>query len=91
MKMLVFSFAFGIIHLFTSAWELKLYCSVKSGHLVDGIYDAVFWYMLVGGAIVYMLTMSMFTGHAGVGLHPSPRGRGRCRLQSPLWGLWAWC
>ena len=71
MKMLVFSFAFGIIHLFTGL-GVKLYCSVKSGHLVDGIYDAVFWYMLVGGAIVYMLTMSMFTDMLGLGFTLPP-------------------
>ena len=71
MKMLVFSFTFGIIHLFTGL-GVKLYCSVKSGHLADGIYDVVFWYMLVGGAIVYMLTMSMFTDMLGLGFTLSP-------------------
>lgn len=71
MKMLVFSFCFGIVHLFTGL-GVKLYCSVKSGHLADGIYDVVFWYMLVGGAIVYMLTMSMFTNMLGLGFTLPP-------------------
>ena len=71
MKMLVFSFCFGIVHLFTGL-GVKLYCSVKSGHLADGIYDVVFWYMLVGGAVVYMLTMSMFTEMLGLGFTLSP-------------------
>ena len=74
MKMLVFSFAFGIVHLFTGL-GVKLYVSVKSGHLADGIYDAVFWYLLVGGAVVYMLTMSMFTEMLGLGFTlPAPVG-----------------
>lgn len=60
MKMLVFSFAFGIVHLFAGLGA-KLYSCIKSGHILDGIYDAVFWYLLVGGAIVYILTIDMFT------------------------------
>ena len=59
MKMLVFSFAFGIVHLFAGLGA-KLYSCIKSGHILDGIYDAVFWYLLVGGAIVYILTIDMF-------------------------------
>ncbi|HIR24734.1 MAG TPA: V-type ATP synthase subunit I [Candidatus Egerieimonas faecigallinarum] len=65
MKMLVFSLCVGIIHLFTGL-GVKLYSSVKSGHLADGIYDVVFWYLLVGGAVVYMLTMSVFTEMLGL-------------------------
>ena len=71
MKMLVFSFCFGIVHLFTGL-GVKLYCSIKSGHLADGIYDVVFWYLLVGGAVIYMLTMSMFTDMLGLGFTLSP-------------------
>ncbi len=71
MKMLVFSFVFGIVHLFTGL-GVKLYASVKSGHPADGIYDVVFWYLLVGGAIVYMLTMSMFTEMLGLGFTLPP-------------------
>ena len=65
MKMLVFAFLLGIIHLFTGL-GIKFYTCVKSGSLKDAIYDAVFWYMLVGGGIVYLLTMSMFTDMLGL-------------------------
>lgn len=65
MKMLVFSFAFGIIHLFVGL-GIKLYTCVKHGQIKDAIYDVVFWYMLVGGGIVYLLTMSMFTDMLGI-------------------------
>ena len=74
MKMLVFSFAVGIIHLFMGLGA-KLYSCVKNGQIVDGIYDAVFWYMLVGGSIVYLLTMSMVTDMLGLGFTlPAPVG-----------------
>ena len=65
MKMLVFAFLIGIIHLFTGL-GIKFYTCVRNGSLKDGIYDAVFWYMLVGGGIVYLLTMSMFTDMLGL-------------------------
>lgn len=65
MKMLVFSFVIGIIHVFTGL-GIKLYTCIKSGKLLDGVYDAGFWYMLVGGAIIYLLTMPMFTGMLGL-------------------------
>lgn len=65
MKMLVFAFVLGIIHLFTGL-GVKLYSCIKSGQVLDGIYDVIFWYMLVGGGIVYLLTMSMFTEMLGL-------------------------
>ncbi len=61
MKMLVFSFALGIVHLFTGL-AVKLYSLLKSGDVADSVYDVVFWYMLAGGCIVYILTMPMMTG-----------------------------
>ncbi len=66
MKMLVFSFVVGIIHLFTGL-GIKLYVSLKAGKVKDAIFDAGFWYMLVGGGIIYLLTMSMVTEMLGLG------------------------
>ena len=65
MKMLVFSFVVGIIHLFTGL-GIKLYAEVKAGKWKDAIFDAGFWYMLVGGGIIYLLTMSMVTEMLGL-------------------------
>lgn len=65
MRMLVMSFAIGIIHLFTGL-GVKVYTCVKNGQWKDAIYDAVFWYMLVGGGIVYLLTMPMITEMLGL-------------------------
>lgn len=74
MKMLVFAFALGILHLFTGL-GIKFYSCIKAGSVKDGIYDAGFWYMLVGGAILYLLTMPMFTDMLGLTfVVPAPVG-----------------
>lgn len=74
MKMLVFAFLLGIIHLFTGL-GIKFGTCVKNGSLRDAVYDAVFWYMLVGGGIIYLLTMSMFTDMLGLSFTiPAPVG-----------------
>lgn len=65
MRMLTFAFAIGIIHLFTGL-GVKFYTCVKNHQWLDAIYDVVFWYMLVGGGIVYMLTMQMFADILGL-------------------------
>lgn len=60
MKMLSICFAIGIVHLFVGL-GVKLYYNIKDGQFLDGLYDVVFWYMLVGGSIVLLLTMPMIT------------------------------
>lgn len=61
MRLLVFAFALGIVHLFTGLF-IKFYQLMKAGQVMDAVYDVVFWVMLVGGGIVYLLTMDMITG-----------------------------
>lgn len=73
MKMLLFSFALGIVHLFTGL-GIKLYESVKRGEVLEGIYDVVFWYMLVGGGIVFLLSTEMVASMFS--LSPLPSGVG---------------
>ena len=58
MKMLSFSFAIGIVHLFTGLF-MKLYQCIKNKQYRDAVYDVVFWYLLVGGGIVYLLSLDM--------------------------------
>ncbi len=65
MRMLVFSLLVGIIHLFAGL-GMKLYSLVRTGNWKDAIYDVIFWYMLVGGAIVYLLSMQMFVDMASL-------------------------
>ncbi|MFI3326990.1 MAG: V-type ATP synthase subunit I [Clostridia bacterium] len=66
MRLLMFSMLLGIIHLFTGL-ALKFYMYAKQGKILDGIYDVIFWYFLVGGAIVYFMSMEMFLDISGLG------------------------
>ena len=61
MRLLVVAFAIGIVHLFTGLF-IKLYELIRNGQVKDAIYDVVFWFMFIGGAIVYLLSMDMITG-----------------------------
>ena len=56
---MLFSFLVGIIHLFAGLGA-QFYQLAKQGKWLDAIYDVVFWYLLVGGAIIYLLSMQMF-------------------------------
>ncbi len=60
MRMLGYCFAIGLVHLFVGL-GVKLYQCLKAGKVLDAIYDCVFWYMLVGGCVVYLLSMDMIT------------------------------
>lgn len=70
MRLLVVAFMIGIVHLFTGL-TIKLYELIKNGQVKDAIYDVVFWYMFIGGAIVYLLTMDMITGMLSLNIHLS--------------------
>ncbi len=65
MRMLMFSFAVGIVHIFAGL-GIKFYQSVKLGDIKGAIYDVVFWYLLVGGAVVYLMSTQMFVDMAGL-------------------------
>lgn len=65
MRMLMFSFLVGIVHLFAGL-GVKLVTDCRTGHVKDAIYDVVFWYLLVGGGIVYLLTVPTFLDMAGL-------------------------
>ncbi len=65
MRMLMFSLLVGIIHLFAGL-GMKFYSLIRIKHYKDAIYDVIFWYLLVGGAIVYLLSMPMFASMANL-------------------------
>ena len=65
MRMLMISFLIGIIHLFVGL-GVKFVTDFRTGHVKDAIYDVVFWYLLVGGGIVYLLTVPTFLDMAGL-------------------------
>lgn len=60
MRLLLFSFLVGILHLFAGLGA-QFYQLVRQGLWKDAVFDVVFWYMLVGGGVVYLLSMQMFT------------------------------
>ena len=66
MRLLVFSFLLGIVHLFTGLGML-FYQDVKQKKYKDAIYDVIFWYLLVGGGILYLLSVEMATSMLGLG------------------------
>ena len=59
MRLLLFSFLLGVIHLFTGL-GVQLYMLVKKKKFADALYDVVFWYFLVGGLILILLSTDMF-------------------------------
>ncbi len=76
MRLLLFSFLVGIIHLFAGLGA-KFYQYAKRGMWKDAVYDVVFWYLLIGGAIVYLLSMQMFADMVSLGfLLPEAVGLG---------------
>ena len=71
MRLLVVAFMIGIVHLFTGL-TIKLHELVRNGQVKDAVYDVVFWYMFIGGAIVYLLTMDMITGMLSINIQLGP-------------------
>jgi len=65
MKMLMFSFLFGIIHLFTGL-GISLYQYLKRKDYASAFSDCICWFMLVGGGIVYLFHVDMFLEMASI-------------------------
>ena len=71
MLMLTFSMAIGIVHLFTGL-GMKAYQYIKNKDYLSVIYDVIFWYMLLGGGILILLSMDMITNILGLSLTIPP-------------------
>lgn len=71
MRLLTFSLLLGIIHLFTGL-GVQFYQLVRRKKIADAIYDVVFWYFLVGGLIVLLVTTEMFQSMMGLSLSLPP-------------------
>lgn len=65
MRLLMFSFLLGLIHLFT-ALGVKMYQCIKAKDYWAVFSDCIFWYMLVGGGVVYLFHVDMFLSMAGM-------------------------
>lgn len=64
MKLLVWSFLFGVIHMFVGL-GLKGYMYLRDGQVADFICSVCFWYMLLIGLILMLLPSSLFASIAG--------------------------
>ncbi|MGI5989658.1 MAG: V-type ATP synthase subunit I [Lachnospiraceae bacterium] len=64
-RMMGFCFAVGLLHLFVGLGA-KLYNCIRFKDVKGAIFDVIFWYMLVGGLVVVLLTASMVTGMVGL-------------------------
>lgn len=65
MRLLVFSFLLGVIHLFTGL-GVQFYQLAKRKKFADALYDVVFWYFLVGGLILLLVSTDMFRDMMGL-------------------------
>ena len=69
MQMLMFSFLLGIIHLFAGL-AIMAYNDIKHKEYAAVLYDVVSWYLLVGGAVLALLSLDMMGNIAGFVLPP---------------------
>lgn len=69
MQMLMFSFLLGIIHLFAGL-AIMAYNDIRHKEYLAVLYDVISWYLLVGGAILALLSMDMMGNIAGFVLPP---------------------
>lgn len=65
MRMLVFSMLLGLIHILTGL-TLKLVNKLRDKDFIGIVYDVVFWYMLIIGGVVALLTVETFTKTLGL-------------------------
>ncbi len=65
MRMLVFSLAVGVVHLFAGL-GMKFYQLWKAKMYKDVLYDVVFWYALLTSLILMLLSMKMFVDIVGL-------------------------
>ena len=65
MRMLVFCFVIGLIHLFAGL-AMNFYQLVRAKKYMDALYDVVFWYALIISLVLVLLSQKMFTDIVGL-------------------------
>lgn len=66
MKLLIFSLALGIIHLFIGM-GIKAYMQIKEGHWFDALCDEGFWYLTITGLLAWLFGSSVSPAITGAG------------------------
>lgn len=64
MKLLLFSFLFGIVHLFTGL-AIKGFLLLREGKYLDCLCEVGFWYLFLAGLILMLLPSGIFASMAG--------------------------
>lgn len=54
MKLLVFSFILGVIHVYV-AMAIKAFITIKEGKILDAIFDQGFWYIFLTGLMMFLI------------------------------------
>lgn len=67
MRLLMFSMLLGIIHLMVGL-AVNFYQLVKQRKIKDAIYDVIFWYFLVLGLIIALVSTEMFQNMVGLSI-----------------------
>jgi len=67
MKLLIFSVALGLIHLFVGM-GIKAYMYIRDGQILDAIFDIFFWYAFILGLIAWIGGGMISPGLSKVGL-----------------------
>ena len=71
MRMLIFCFLFGILHLFLGL-GLKGYVLIKHGQTVDFLCDVVLWFVLLLGLLFMLLPSELFRSISQMDIHFAP-------------------
>lgn len=66
MTLLIFSFAFGVIHLFTGM-AVNGYMLIRDGKTIDAVFDIGFWYGFIIGIALWLFGNSIIPGSAKAG------------------------
>jgi len=54
MKLLIWSFVFGVIHLYTGM-GLNAYKQIREGKIIDAVFDTGFWYIFLTGLMLLLV------------------------------------
>lgn len=64
MRLFMYSLGFGIVHLFAGLAVLA-YKNIKNGHFKYAVYDSFSWMLLVGGAVIMVMNMDLYSDISG--------------------------